>query len=118
MRGLPGTLLTKMGLLATFLFSLLNHIFRSPSEGERNKFAMRISNKLTIAVTALATVAVFTFSACHKQKTEDTEDTGYASDHATLEKTFSDAQSISDKRRALMAPFPRTKWRGLAGLRC
>ncbi len=59
---------------------------------------MRFSNKLTIAITALATVAAFTFSACNRLKKDSTEeDTGYASDHATLEKNFSDAQSIADE---------------------
>ncbi len=64
---------------------------------KENKYAMRISTKLTFALTALATAAVFTFSACNRMKKEDSEDTGYASDHATLEKTFSDAQSIADE---------------------
>lgn len=61
---------------------------------------MRISHKLTIALTAIATAAVFAFSACNRTKKEDSEDTGYASDHATLEKSFADAQSISDEAGA------------------
>ncbi len=59
---------------------------------------MRISNKLAAAITAFATLSVFTFSACNRLKKDATdEDTGYAADHASLEKTFSDAQSIADE---------------------
>lgn len=63
----------------------------------KNHHTMRISNKLTLAITALATTAVFTFSACHRMKNEDTEDTGYGTDHATVEKTYSDVQDIADQ---------------------
>jgi hypothetical protein len=58
---------------------------------------MRISNRFAIAATALATTAILTFSACHRLKNEDSEDTGYANDHATVEKTFSDVQDIADQ---------------------
>ena len=59
---------------------------------------MRFSNKLTIAITALATAATFAFSACNRLKKDAAdEDTGYAADHATLEKNFSDVQSIADE---------------------
>lgn len=53
---------------------------------------------MTIVATALATAAVFTFSACHKlKKDQEDEDTGYGTDHATAEKTFTDVQSIADQ---------------------
>lgn len=42
-------------------------------------------------------IGVFSFSACRKDRLYDDEDTGYATDHASLEKVFSDAQSIADE---------------------
>lgn len=56
---------------------------------------MYISNKLTTVIIAVSTVSLVMFTACRKQK--DTEDTGYGTDHAALEKTFSDVQSITDQ---------------------
>ena len=53
-----------------------------------------ISSATAMFVTAACLV---TLIACHKTKNDDNEDTGYATEHATLEKTFSDAQSISDE---------------------
>jgi hypothetical protein len=59
---------------------------------------MYISKKLTAAATLLFTASVFTFTACRKEATTtDTEDTGFATEHATLEKTYSDVQSIADE---------------------
>ena len=54
---------------------------------------------LSAISTALITAAIFTLTACNKDQ-KDSEDTGYASDHATLEKTFSDAQSVTDEADA------------------
>ena len=58
---------------------------------------MRPFHKLTVTATVLATAAIFILTACNRMKDRDNEDTGYASDHATLEKTYSDAQSITDE---------------------
>jgi hypothetical protein len=55
---------------------------------------MYISNKLTTVIIAVGTASLLLFTACRKLK--DTEDTGFGTDHATLEKTFSDVQSIAD----------------------
>lgn len=56
--------------------------------------------KLSFYVGALAvTVGSLAFLAsCNKnKKTDTTEDTGYASEHSTAEKSFNDAESISDQ---------------------
>ena len=48
----------------------------------------------------LTAACVLSLAACNKMKNDDNddnEDKGYATEHATLEKTFSDAQSISDE---------------------
>lgn len=60
---------------------------------------MRRSRFLLSAATVLVTVAVFALAACRLKKDDNTtaEDTGYATDHAMLEKNFSDVQSIADE---------------------
>jgi hypothetical protein len=58
---------------------------------------MRTSPKLLMAITAFATLTAFTFTACNRLKNDDAEDTGYAADHATIEKNFADVQSIADE---------------------
>lgn len=58
---------------------------------------MRLSAISTGFATAAITVSVFIFTAaCHKNKVE-TEDTGFAADHAVSEQTFDDVQTISDQ---------------------
>jgi hypothetical protein len=54
---------------------------------------MSISPKLSAATLFAATFLALT--GCRKEKAS--EDTGYATEHATLEKTFSDVQSIADE---------------------
>jgi len=57
-------------------------------------------SKLSFYVGALALTAgsVAFLASCGKNKKVDTtEDTGYASDHSTAEKSFNDAESISDQ---------------------
>ena len=57
---------------------------------------MKLNTRFTAIATAALTIAAFTFTACRKDKNTD-EDTGYGSEHALLEKSFSDAQSIADQ---------------------
>jgi hypothetical protein len=55
-------------------------------------------NRASFAI--LTAACVLSLAACNKMKNDnkaDNEDTGYATEHAMLEKTFSDAQSISDE---------------------
>ena len=59
-------------------------------------------NKLTLILgTGILTLGAFIFAtSCHKTKTvtpSNSEDTGYASDHMLAEKSYSDAQTISDQ---------------------
>ena len=56
---------------------------------------MKFSSKTAFAASFIIAISLLSFTAC--RKTADNEDTGYATDHATLEKTFSDAQSITDE---------------------
>jgi len=56
---------------------------------------MKFSSKTALAASLIIAISLLSFTAC--RKASDTEDTGYATDHATLEKTFSDAQSITDE---------------------
>lgn len=55
-----------------------------------------LRNKITTALTFGIVLSIFTFTACRKNINIE-EDTGYANDHATLEKVYSDAQSIADE---------------------
>ncbi|MEO6831944.1 MAG: hypothetical protein ABI378_06380, partial [Chitinophagaceae bacterium] len=57
-------------------------------------FTKKLVASLSIAALILG---FFSFSACRKNNVGSDEDTGYASDHATLEKTYSDVQSIADE---------------------
>jgi len=50
---------------------------------------------LCLAVAVTFSIGVF-MAACHKTTTA-TEDTGYATDQATTEKTFADVQTVSDE---------------------
>lgn len=60
---------------------------------------MRRINFIVSCCTIVLTMAVFTLAACKMKKDDNApaEDTGYATDHATLEKTFNDVQSIADE---------------------
>lgn len=53
--------------------------------------------------TAALTLGIFVFAACHKndKTTTTTEDSGYAADHNLAEKTYTDAQTISDQGAAV-----------------
>lgn len=55
-----------------------------------------MKNKLLIAVTFACTLTLF-IGVIGCKKSVDSEDTGIGKDHATLEKTFNDVQSISDQ---------------------
>jgi len=59
------------------------------------------SPKFLFLSTALVTVGIFTFTACHKTSGDDVkqidQEAGVASDQSTLEKSFSDVQSIADE---------------------
>lgn len=61
---------------------------------------MRTRNLLVSGITAAVTISIFLFTACKKGDNATGEDTGYAQDHATLEKTYDDAQNISDQAAA------------------
>ncbi|XZF16674.1 hypothetical protein ACTHGU_11100 [Chitinophagaceae bacterium MMS25-I14] len=61
---------------------------------------MRRSRKFLTIGTSLLTMAVFTFTACHKANDSSSsvpEETGLASDNSTTEKTYDDVQSIADE---------------------
>jgi hypothetical protein len=62
---------------------------------------MRTPKSLLSFGTAAITIAAFVFAAsCHKKPVVTTtanEDTGYSTDHATTEQTFSDVQSVADQ---------------------
>jgi len=58
-----------------------------------------MARKPVFHYTSIAITALFVFlltAACHKNKAAN-EDTGYASDQSTAEKTFTDIQNISDQ---------------------
>src|SRR4051794_15399318 len=57
---------------------------------------MKVNTRLTMLATVVITAGIFTLTACKRLKNSD-EDTGYGTDHAMLEKTFSDVQSITDE---------------------
>jgi len=58
---------------------------------------MRLFTRSVATATVLITACSFMFTACNKVKNTDGEDSGYGTDHALLEKTFSDVQSIADE---------------------
>ena len=59
---------------------------------------MRFTKRLTALATATIVMAVFSMTACNRKSSTDvTEDTGYGADHVTLEKSYDDAQSVSDE---------------------
>jgi len=50
-----------------------------------------------IALPALAAAALLSSSACRRTSDADNEDTGYATDNALVERTYSDVQNIADE---------------------
>lgn len=59
---------------------------------------MRQSRFLLPLGTAAITVAVYIFAAsCHTKPVISSEDTGYSTDQAVTEKTFSDVQNVADQ---------------------
>ncbi|PZF72361.1 hypothetical protein [Taibaiella soli] len=60
------------------------------------------SSRFLFLSTVLITAGLFTFTACHKTSSDDDvkqidQEAGVASDQSTLEKNFSDVQSIADE---------------------
>jgi len=63
---------------------------------------MRNSKFLTRLGISVVIASLF-FASCHKNTTPVAEDTGYATDQATTEKTFNDVESIADQGSMLSA---------------
>lgn len=58
---------------------------------------MRISIQRSTALVACTAAALLSLSACRRLNSDDNEDTGYATDQALAERTFSDVQNIADQ---------------------
>lgn len=58
---------------------------------------MKYTNKFIVLGTAVVTLAIFIFTACKKNDSTPATDTGFSSDQVTTEKTYDDAQTISDQ---------------------
>lgn len=66
----------------------------------KTKYKIMNRPKLLVLSTAMATAAIFTFTACHKMAGKDdfqTEETAVGNENATVEKTYDDVQSIADE---------------------
>jgi len=65
---------------------------------------MRKSKLLFSIGAAMVAISLFVFAiGCHKKTIDTTEDSGFATDHATSEQTFNDVQTIADQASAAPA---------------
>ncbi len=61
---------------------------------------MKYKSKFIVLSTAVMTLAIFIFTACKKNDSTPATDTGFSSETATADRTFEDAQTVSDQAAA------------------